>query len=35
MYIRKTSDPNTEPGGIPLIMVETFELKLLIKTDCF
>ena len=35
MYIRKTSEPNTDPGGIPLIMVETFELKLLIKTDCF
>ena len=34
-YIRKSSASNTDPCGTPLLMVDIFELKLLIETDCF
>ena len=34
MYIRKTNGPNTDPWGMSLVLVDMFELKPLVKTDC-
>ena len=35
MYVRKSNGPNTDPWGTPLVMVDIFELKPLIETNCF
>ena len=35
MYIRKSNGPNTDPWETPLEMVDIFELKPLIETNCF
>ena len=31
----KSYGPNTDPWGTPLVMVDIFELKPLIETNCF
>ena len=35
MYITKSNGPNTDACGTPLVMVDIFELKHLIETNCF
>ena len=35
MHISKSSDPNTDPWGTPLVIGHIFEFKPLIETDCF
>ena len=34
-YVRKSNGPNTDRWGTPLVMVDIFELKQLIETNCF
>ena len=35
MYIRKSNGPNTGSWETPLVVVDIFELKSLIETNCF
>ena len=34
MYFRKSSGPNADPFETPIVIVDIFELKPLMKADC-